>query len=69
MCSINRGTRGSEVEEPGRLEYLERLLQNALLCFDRLSMNGRNYNDFKLVTVRPEPVEGQLLRIHHIWRP
>jgi hypothetical protein len=23
-----------------------------------LSMNGRNYNDFKVATVRPEPVEG-----------
>jgi hypothetical protein len=21
-------------------------------------MNGRNYNDFKITTVRPEPVEG-----------
>ncbi|EKD40771.1 MAG: hypothetical protein ACD_74C00185G0001 [uncultured bacterium] len=37
-----------------------------LLCFDKallsnvegLSMNGRNYNDFKIATVRPEPVEG-----------
>jgi hypothetical protein len=26
--------------------------------FGRLSMNGRNYNDFKMATVRPEPVEG-----------
>jgi hypothetical protein len=23
-----------------------------------LSMNGKNYNDFKMITVRPEPVEG-----------
>jgi hypothetical protein len=23
-----------------------------------LSMSGRNYNDFKMATVRPEPVEG-----------
>ena len=23
-----------------------------------LSMNGRNYTDFKMATVRPEPVEG-----------
>jgi hypothetical protein len=23
-------------------------------------MNGRNYNDFKMATVRPEPVEGCL---------
>jgi len=44
---------------------MRRLLQNALLCFDRallsnvegLSMNGRNYNDFKMVTVRPEPFD------------
>ncbi len=41
-----------------KLFYHQRLLQNALLCFDRLSMNGRNYNDLKMATVRPEPVEG-----------
>jgi len=23
-------------------------------------MNGKNYNDFKMATVRPEPVEGCL---------
>jgi len=69
MCLIKRGTMASEAEESRRLEYLERFLQNTLLCFDRLSMNGRDYNDFKLVTVRPEPVEGQLLRAHRIWRP
>ena len=39
----------------------QRLLQNALLCFDMLSMSGRNYNDFKMATVRPEPF-GKLRR-------
>ena len=42
-----------------------RLLQKALLCVDRallsnvegLSMNGRNYTDFKMATVRPELIE------------
>jgi hypothetical protein len=43
---------------------IPRLLLKALLCFDRLSMNGRNYNDFRMTTVRPEPVEGGFLFLH-----
>lgn len=26
-------------------------MQNDLLCFDRLSMNGRSYNDFRMAPV------------------
>jgi hypothetical protein len=34
------------------------LRQDSPELAEGLSMNGRNYNDFKVATVRPEPVEG-----------
>jgi hypothetical protein len=57
-CAAAEFSRRTQVDAIWYQHSILILLKKSEECFDRLSMNGNNFNDFNGSTVRPEALEG-----------